>query len=262
MPNRILRDWTDSFTMDELDAHAERFFVRLIMKVDDFGCFHADSRLLKANLFPLKADVRDTDISRWIAACEKAGLITIYNVAMKEYLQIVNFNQRLRQKQNKFPLPNECSSGERQATNTSQANDGQVAVNSPPETKRSRNEVETSVEGENFRAPDLGQSNLFRKPVIPTKQQVWEAFSNAGGTKEMAKVFWERSESTGWFFRGSPITNFRHLVGSFIENWKKNDSKNSKSEVNAVSGAGQKIKDEDGQSIIAARRGKGTTAGA
>ncbi len=108
MPNRILRDWTDSFVVDELDVHSERFFVRLIMKVDDFGRFSADKRLLKSTLFPLKSDIRDTDIARCLAACEKAGLITIYTVASKCYLQIENFKQTLRQKTTKYPSPDEC----------------------------------------------------------------------------------------------------------------------------------------------------------
>ena len=74
----ILRDWTDSRTVDVLDAHAERFFARLLMKVCDFGRHPADPRLLNSKLFPLKRTVRDTDISRWLAACESAGLVRCY----------------------------------------------------------------------------------------------------------------------------------------------------------------------------------------
>lgn len=134
MPNRILRDWTDSYKIDELSIHSEVFFTRLIMKVDDFGRFYADARLLKANLFPLKSDVRETDISRWIAECEKAGLIAVYNVAQKRYLQIFDFNQRLRQKKEKFPSPD---------------NGGQASVNgqSMVGLKRIETETEDEVEG-------------------------------------------------------------------------------------------------------------------
>ena len=106
MPNRILRDWTDSFTINALDAYEERFFTRLIMKADDFGVFHADTRLLKSYLFPLLPDIRETDISRWLAACEKAGLIRCYgDDKSRKYLQIVNFKQRMRQQVAKFPQP-------------------------------------------------------------------------------------------------------------------------------------------------------------
>src|SRR5690606_14080237 len=125
MPNRILRDWTDSFIIDDLDVHTERFFVRLIMKVDDYGCFYADSRLLKANLFPLKPDIRETDVSRWIAACEKSGLIVTYMVANKWFLQITNFKEVLRQKNKKFPLPEdvsgECNTSAKQMLSKRQA---------------------------------------------------------------------------------------------------------------------------------------------
>jgi len=37
MPNRILRDWTDSDRVNSLSAEAERLFIRLIMKADDYG---------------------------------------------------------------------------------------------------------------------------------------------------------------------------------------------------------------------------------
>lgn len=106
MPNRMLRDWTDSEKVNGLTVHSERFFVRLIMKVDDYGCFHADSRLLKASLFPLQLDsIREADILRWTTECHKAGLIVLYESNSKKYLQIVDFKQRLDKSNPKYPLP-------------------------------------------------------------------------------------------------------------------------------------------------------------
>lgn len=75
-------------------------------------------------------------------------------------------------------------------------------------------------------AHDLKNSNLFRKPVIPTKHQVLEAILNVGGTKEMAKKFYEKHEGTGWFINGSPIVNFAALANKFVSNWKKNEKNN------------------------------------
>lgn len=106
MPNRILRDWTDSEKVNTLSVHAERFFVRLIMKVDDYGRYSANVKLLKSSLYPFLIDeVREADISRWTTECEKAGLILLYVVASKPYLQIDNFKQTLRQKTEKYPPP-------------------------------------------------------------------------------------------------------------------------------------------------------------
>jgi hypothetical protein len=106
MANRILRDWTDSEKTNAISVHAERFFTRLIMKVDDFGRFYADTRLLKANLFPLLLDsIREADIIRWMAECQKAELIVVYESNGKKYLQINDFKQQLRQKNEKYPGP-------------------------------------------------------------------------------------------------------------------------------------------------------------
>lgn len=102
----LLRDWTDSLTVDALDAHGERFFTRLLMKVDDFGRTLADPRLLKSRLFPLKADIRETDISRWLAACQKAGLIRFYvDGKGRTILEVFKFGQRKRFMKSEFDPP-------------------------------------------------------------------------------------------------------------------------------------------------------------
>src|SRR6478609_121833 len=121
MPNRILRDWTDSETIVALTVHAERFFTRLIMKVDDYGRYNANVKFLKSTLFPLRTDVRETDITRWLTECKASGLILTYNIASKDYLQIENFKQQLRQKNEKYPAPqplNECAADAQQTHST------------------------------------------------------------------------------------------------------------------------------------------------
>ncbi len=104
MANRVLRDWTDSENIDKLSFQAEVLFVRLFMKADDFGCFYANPKLIKAAIFPLK-DIRESDISRWMDECQKSGVIAFYESKEKKYLQIINFNQRLRTMRSKFPKP-------------------------------------------------------------------------------------------------------------------------------------------------------------
>lgn len=105
MPNRMLRDCTDSDKVNLLSPNAEVLFYRLMMKADDFGCFYGNVRLIKANCFPLKVDsVRDTDISRWMDELQKAGLIVVYTYDEKNYLRVLNFGQRLRSKKSKFPI--------------------------------------------------------------------------------------------------------------------------------------------------------------
>lgn len=66
----------------------------------------------------------------------------------------------------------------------------------------------------------LQNSNLFRQPNIPTKESVLQFFLGAGGTKEMAKSFYEKYDAVGWFSNNSPIVNYTHLASRFITNWK------------------------------------------
>lgn len=146
MPNRMLRDWTRSDKVNSLTVNAERFFTRLIMVVDDYGRFYADPRLLKANLFPLLLDsIRDADILRWMAECQKAELIVVFENNSKKYLQIDDFRQRLRIKRQKFPNPD----GSNMRTY-----DGHVSDISQQDVNLKRREVEDEVE-EKEKAPAL-----------------------------------------------------------------------------------------------------------
>lgn len=131
MANRILRDWTDSENIDKLSFQAEVLFTRLFMKADDYGCFHANPKLLKAALFPLK-DIREADLTRWMDECQKAGLIAFYDEGGKKYLFIKNFGQRLRAMKRRFPEPD----------SNPRSNDS----SSPLETKRNETETEKETE--------------------------------------------------------------------------------------------------------------------
>lgn len=106
MPNRILRDWTDSEAVNLLDWQAEVLFIRLVMKADDHGRFSANPKLLRSLCFPLRDGIRETDIARCLDDIQKAGLIRLYTAADKPLLQIEKFGQRVRS-ESKYdgPLP-------------------------------------------------------------------------------------------------------------------------------------------------------------
>lgn len=178
MPNRMLRDWTNSDKVNSLSPQAEVFFVRLIMKVDDFGCFWADTRLLKANLFPLKLDkIREADMSRWMDECWKAGLIVLYEESGKKYLQVRDFRQRLDRAKAKFPLPD---------------NESPEVVNEfPPEARsrtRSRKEVEPEGEREGI-APTNFEMELPEMKINSVIEYLGYT-KNVTATKEMVLSLW------------------------------------------------------------------------
>lgn len=107
MPSRLIREGIlTSDRVDQLDSGAEVFYRRLMSKVDDHGLYDARLSVLRTSLYPLRVDrVREADCSRWIAACEKAGLIALYEHDGKPYLQMLDTRWSARSEP-KYPLPN------------------------------------------------------------------------------------------------------------------------------------------------------------
>lgn len=106
MPSRLLREGIlSSERVDLLDAAAEVFYRRLMSKVDDHGLYDGRPSILRSSLYPLRVDrVREADITRWIAACEKAGVIALYAHDGKPYLQMVD-TRWVARSEPKYPKP-------------------------------------------------------------------------------------------------------------------------------------------------------------
>lgn len=109
MPNRILRDGIlTSARVNSLRENAELFYRRLMSVVDDFGRYDARANLLRVVCYPLKVDsVREADISRLLAEVQQAGLLALYEVDGRSYLQMMDFRQQIRATTSKYPPPPE-----------------------------------------------------------------------------------------------------------------------------------------------------------
>jgi hypothetical protein len=106
MPNRMLKDWTNSEKMKNVSTECERLFIRLIMKADDFGCFYAEPSLVRAHCFPLILEsIKEKEIKRWLIQLNETDLIRIYSSSGMKYLYIPNYDQRLRATSRKYPAP-------------------------------------------------------------------------------------------------------------------------------------------------------------
>ena len=88
MPNRYIRESAiESDAVNSLNWQTEVFYRRLLNRVDDFGRYTAHPSLLRASIFPLQLNkVRDSDMSRLLAECEKAGLLFVYSTNGKPQL--------------------------------------------------------------------------------------------------------------------------------------------------------------------------------
>lgn len=105
MPSRLLREGIlDSDAVNSLTAAEEVFYRRLMSVVDDFGRFDGRLPILRSRLYALKPAIRDTDISHWIAACVKAGLIAVYERGGKPYILFHKLGEP-RAKESKYPPP-------------------------------------------------------------------------------------------------------------------------------------------------------------
>jgi len=108
MPTRMIRDGIlSSERVNALSERAELFYRRLMSVVDDHGRFSANLALLRAACYPLKLDAMKEDaIKKSLAECQAVGLVLVYEVSGKPFLQMDGFGQRVQSK-SKFPEPNQ-----------------------------------------------------------------------------------------------------------------------------------------------------------
>src|ERR1035441_6816179 len=109
MPSRIIRDGClDSKRVDTLSEQAENFYKRLWMVVDDYGRFEYDPIILLAKTYPRRiARYTIEQVEGWMAECTAgpAPLVICYQIGGKEYLQVQDFGQRIRQDKNGVQVP-------------------------------------------------------------------------------------------------------------------------------------------------------------
>lgn len=196
MPTRLLRDWTDSFKVAKLSAEAERLFIRIIMKADDFGRFHADARLLTANCLPLVGQLTVIQVESWLSEIQAADLISVYcDKSGRKLLEIKNFKQRTRAQVSKFP-----------------ENDGQMTVKCPSNASPPRSETEAYSEAKPKAEADTGK----RASGVPaTQEQAVEWAGMRGVPSEQAKQYFDQLEGRNWKDgSGQPVTNFQSYAAS------------------------------------------------
>jgi len=151
VPNRIIKE--SICTSNEIDAlkpEEEILFYRIIVNCDDFGRMDARLPILRAKCFPLRIDtVKDKDIKAWMNTLIKQGLIFIYEVDGKEYLQMSTWekHQQIRAKRSKYPAPDD-------GLITSEIIGNQVIANVP------ENPIQSNLESESNPNPTSTQSTL------------------------------------------------------------------------------------------------------
>lgn len=104
MPTRYLKAGIrDSEAIEKLSPLAENLYYRLLVTVDDFGRYDARPPMIKAACFPVKDSITANKAEVLMKELVDNGLIDIYVVDNKPYLQMNKWDNIPRAKESKFP---------------------------------------------------------------------------------------------------------------------------------------------------------------
>lgn len=108
MPNRYIREAAiKSKRVNQLSWQGEVFYRRMLNLADDFGRYSADPEILRVDVFPRQLDrVRESDLPRLLAECEKAELLYVYLIDDKSFM-VMNQWEKGRAKSSDYPPPPE-----------------------------------------------------------------------------------------------------------------------------------------------------------
>ncbi|CAB4153123.1 hypothetical protein UFOVP606_45 [uncultured Caudovirales phage] len=217
MAKRMLRDWTQSECINALSPMAEVFFVRLIMKADDYGSYYSNPKLLNAALFPLK-EVSSTDITSFIDECEQAGILFTYEVLNKQYIRIVDFGQRLRVMNSKFPQPEKASK-----TSVRQSADIVRTFSRVQPLEEKRREVELELEVEDVIKASPNSNTIYTDCVDIWLKEIHIGWTFGGQQGKALKSLIKKIEQV-LVARGFPLNNTADSFRMFclhLPNWYK-----------------------------------------
>jgi hypothetical protein len=115
MPSRVIRgEINSSGSLSRVSMQAELTFDRLLTAVDDYGRYDARPAMLKAGLFPVRAEATPKKIAGWVAELAREGCVLLYEVGGRPYLAMTGWEKHRgrgrRGTESKFPAPAETHS--------------------------------------------------------------------------------------------------------------------------------------------------------
>ena len=209
MPNRIIRDGIlRSEKVNSLEPLAELFYRRLMSVVDDYGRTEAHPTLLRSSCYPLLIDkVDEPTVKNHLKECQKVGLIQLYTVDGKHFIQLVNFNQQVRAKVSKFPQP--------------PADDIGCAADAMHMKSNEHLDVDGDVDVDVVECvAGTRQVASHSLAEIPTIDEV-KAYSVTIGLVEWKAVDWyHKQEALGWRMNNQPIRRWQPLLTRLRTYWE------------------------------------------
>lgn len=225
--SRMIREgFLDSEKVAALSWRTECFFHRLLLVADDYGLFDARPMVLRTRLFPLHLDkVSNQDIQDCLHETEGAGLVRVYCVGGKDYVQIINFGQR-RQSKPRFPLPD----GDSPCNTVSHGNQRKSTVNNG-ESRKSTAYTETETKSKTYtETKTLSVSQGVEQ--FPRNAEEVRLFMAAqlmapkgDELKRCAESFFDDFSARGWRdSKGIPLADWKPAARKYARSWVTNNA--------------------------------------
>jgi hypothetical protein len=220
VPNRIIKESIcTSDTIDQLSWFEEVFFYRLIVNCDDFGRYDGRTAILKSRLFPLKS-ISDRQIEEALCKLSAVGLVSIYTVNSKPYIQIKTWSthQTIRNKQSKFPSLDEADTESESSCNQLKSIASKCPRN-PIQSNpiRIQSESESCMHGaETAPCPPVAEMPLNDSSLFPIHQEdidKWKELYPA------VDVMQEIRKMIGWLDANPTKRKTKNGIKRFINGW-------------------------------------------
>jgi len=215
MPNRIIKESIKtSVEIDSLSWFEEVCFYRILVTVDDYGCMDGRTTVVRNQLFPTKDSVTSKSIETALSTLETKGLIRKYFHEGHPYIFVTNWekHQRIRNRERKFPDPDECPSEDLSATRGQltatrgqlSATCCQLSADCGLESNPIQSESESNPKGQTPFAVALDEFRKYRKQIgkkLTPKAETMllnELEKISGGDEETKIKILDRSIMNGW----------------------------------------------------------------
>lgn len=104
MPQRFLRPGiTNSDAWNSVSFEAQSLYIRILTLVDDFGRYDGRVPVLHGQCFALRPEIKAQRTAGFRSELQAAGLIDVYAVDGKDFLQITKWSERARGDKSKYP---------------------------------------------------------------------------------------------------------------------------------------------------------------
>lgn len=183
MPNRIIKDSIrTSDDINELSWFEEVLFYRLIVSCDDYGRYDGRPAVIKGTCFTLKDNVTGNSIEKALSRLATVGLVVLYEVDGKPYLQLPSWerHQTIRAKKSKYPA----------------IENGQVKIFDSNCMQTNAN-VPVIQSNTNSKSESKNNNNVHKAEALALFERLWEEYPNKKGKASVSQKTKERLLTVG-----------------------------------------------------------------